>query len=217
MNKIPDKPLYIFRMIHFNNLEYILTNGICSSKHPKADPNYINIGDSSLIKQRDEYPVGINPPGGALGEYIPFYFAGHTPMLLKIKTGYGVKQIPQENIIFICCNVKDIIQDTSIEWCYTDGHAKNNITDYFNDLKDLHHIDWEAVNATYWTNDENDIDRTRKKQAEFLVRYFIPVSYIYCIIVRNESKKEEVQQLLIKLDLDIPIIVDTNNKLYYHD
>lgn len=216
MNKIPPKPLYIYRMIHFDNLEYILTNGICSSKHPKADPNYINIGDSSLIKDREEYPIGINPPGGLLGEYIPFYFAGHSPMLLKIKTGYGVNQIPQENIIFICCNTEDIIRNTN-QWCYTDGHAKNKITEFFNDIKDLHHIDWEAVNATYWKSDIYDMDRARKKQAEFLVKYFIPVSCIHSIIVKNESKKEEVQQLLRKLDLDIPVEVDTNNKLYYND
>lgn len=216
MNKIPLKPLYIYRMIHFKNLEYILTNGICSSKHPNADPNYINIGDSSLIKQRDEYSVGINPPGGTLGEYIPFYFAGQTPMLYRIKKGYSVEKYPQEDIIFICCDTETISEHTN-SWCYTDGHAKSKITEFFNDFAYLNRIDWKAVHARYWKNDESDMDRTRKKQAEFLVKDFIPVNCIHSIIVRNEQKEVEIQQLLKKLDLDIPVEVDTNNKLYYND
>lgn len=213
-NNIPPNPLYIFRMIHFDNLEYILTNGICCSRHPKADPGYINIGDSSLISQRDNYVVRVDPPGGVLGDYIPFYFAGHTPMLLKIITGYGVDKIPQEDIIFICCKVNDIIDYTN-EWCFTDGHAKSAITEYFNDLRFISRVDWNAVKATKWTNDENDFDRTRKKQAEFLVKYFIPVPYISSIIVKNSEKEEEVRSILNRLNINIPIHIDVENNFYY--
>jgi len=78
----------VFRMVHANNVEYILKNGICCRTHPLADPDYINIGDTHLITQRDEYMVPINPPDGNLGDYVPFYFGGHSPMLLNIKTGH---------------------------------------------------------------------------------------------------------------------------------
>ena len=59
------------------------------------------------------------------------------------------------------------------------------------------------------------LDRTRKKQAEFLVKYFIPVSYISSIIVKNSEKEEEVRRLLYRLNLNIPIQIDVNNNLYY--
>lgn len=65
--QVPDN-VKIYRILHIDNIEYLLTNGIFHRNHANSDPNYINIGDSDLIAQRHDYPVGINPPGGVLGE-----------------------------------------------------------------------------------------------------------------------------------------------------
>lgn len=74
-------------------------------------PNYINIGDTKLIKQRQNFKVRIDPPDGNLGDYIPFYFAGHSPMLLNIITGNrGIQQRPQEELVYIVCKICDIIE-----------------------------------------------------------------------------------------------------------
>lgn len=205
----------IFRMVHYNNIEYILRNGICCKNHLSADPNYINIGDTILIEQRNDYPVGINPPGGNLGEYVPFYFWGHSPMLLNIKTGYrGVKQRAQQDIVFICCKIGTIIQQCN-EWCFTEGHAKNRITEFYRDIQDLDRIDWDIVYAQMWYPTEDDKDRFRRKQAEFLVKNFVPVDCIYCLIVKNQKKKDEIDVIVSDLDLSIPVKIDVNNKLYY--
>lgn len=58
------------------------------------------------------------------------------------------------------------------------------------------------------------MDRCRKKQAEFLVKDFLPVSCIGCLGVRNEERKVDVKLILESLNLNIPIYVD-NNRLYY--
>lgn len=97
--KQPDNPL-LYRIIHINNLEYALKHGLYTRCHVNADPNYINIGDSTLITQRQNHPVKIIPPGGTLGDYVPFYFGPLSPMLLNIKTGYrGIIQRSQEDIV----------------------------------------------------------------------------------------------------------------------
>lgn len=204
---------WVFRMIHYQNLEFILKHGIVS-KYKENNPEYIRIGAPDLISLRDEYRVGIDPPGGTLGEFIPFYFAGHSPMLYKIKTGNGVRSYPQEDIIFICCKIGKIIDFTN-EWCFTDGHAKSRITEFYNDLIYLSRIDWDTVNALHWNNTFEDMDRCRKKQAEFLVKDFRPVSCIGCLGVRNEERKVDVKLILESLNLNIPIYVDNNNRLYY--
>ena len=81
-------PVEIYRIVHISNVNYILENGMFSRSHKDMDPNYANIGDSNLIAQRTVHLVGINPPGGNVGDYIPFYFGPLSPMLLNIKTGY---------------------------------------------------------------------------------------------------------------------------------
>jgi len=205
----------IFRMIHYKNVAHILENGICCRSHKNADPEYINIGDTTLISQRQEYSVGINPPGGNLGDFIPFYFGGHSPMLYNIKTGYRmIPQRPQEDIVYICCIIENIVRECS-DWCFTDGHAKNHITEFYNDLCYLNKIDWEVIDSQWWHATENDIDKPRRKQAEFLVKNFIPVSSISAIIVKNKERKDYIDSLVRNTGLSMSINVDTNNKLYY--
>lgn len=73
-------------MVHFDNIKFVLSNGICSKNYMQPSTEYVNIGNDTLIKKRDTYPVDIKP-GGVLGDYVPFYFCGHSPMLLNIKQG----------------------------------------------------------------------------------------------------------------------------------
>lgn len=43
-------PVYLFRIVHWQNIEYILRHGLCSNNHTLKDPQYINIGhtDTSI-------------------------------------------------------------------------------------------------------------------------------------------------------------------------
>jgi hypothetical protein len=188
---------------------------MCCRNHLNADPNYINIGDTDLILQRNTYTVGINPPGGNLGDFIPFYFGGHSPMLLNIKTGYrGITQRPQRDIVFVCCKIEIIVQQCP-HWCFTDGHAKNKMTEFFNDVRSLDKVDWKIISEQIWRATEEDEDKPRRKQAEFLVKDFIPTNCIYCLIVKNQNRKDEIEAIVSNAGLNIPVKIDTNNKLYY--
>lgn len=205
----------VFRIVHVDNVEYLLTHGMFQRHHPQADPNYINIGDSSLIAQRNDYPVGINPPNGHLGEYVPFYFGPLSPMLLNIKTGYrGIVQRPQSEIVYMVCSIDTIVEQCE-EWCFTDGHAKNTITAFYNDLEYLGEVDWDVVSERHWRNTEEDFDRMRRKQAEFLVKNYVPVSCISSIVVFNETGKAFVDGIVTRLGLKIPVLVNPNNQFYY--
>lgn len=206
---------FIFRMIHYSNLEFILKHGLYTKNSRMKDPEYINIGDIQLIEQRQNFHVRIDPPGGDLGDYIPFYFGGHSPMLLNIKTGYrGIQKRPQDELIYIVCRIKDIIAQCPA-WCFTDGHAKNKLTEFYNDIKDLTHVDWEIVSTQFWGNDEANMDRMRRKQAEFLVKDCVPVSCVAGIIVKTADREVYVKTILSRLSIEIPIYVDSKNKYFY--
>ncbi len=205
----------LYRIVHIDNVEYLLTHGMFTRHHAQADPDYINIGDSGLIEQRNDYPVPINPPNGTLGEYIPFYFGILSPMLLNIKTGFrGITQRPQSNIVYIVCRANKIIEHCD-NWCFTDGHAKNAITEFYNDENSLEEVDWNIVSERYWSNTEDDFDRMRRKQAEFLVKEHVPVQCISSIVVLNQQISNLVQAILDRLGLEIPVHVNPNNQFYY--
>lgn len=205
----------LYRIVHIDNMEYLLTHGMFNRDHENADPNYINIGDNDLIAKRHEYPVGINPPGGALGEYVPFYFGQLSPMLLNIKTGYrGIKQMQQKDIVYIVCRVNDIV-DHCNEWCFTDGHAKTRITTFYNDLSYLGEVHWDKVDLRYWHNSEDDFDKMRHKQAEFLVKRHVPTRCIAGIVTYNNEAANRVKAILKGLDMDLPLKINPGGNYYY--
>jgi hypothetical protein len=206
--------IWLFRIVHINNVEYILRHGMVTRGHAQADPEYISIGDTTLISQRNDYSVKIEGYGN-LGDYVPFYFGPLSPMLYNIKTGHrGITRIPQREIVYICCRYKDIATYCG-QWCFTNGHAKSNITDFFNQQEDLDKVDWTMVFERMWRNNEEDYDRMRRKQAEFLVKEHVDVQCIGCIIVFNEEKLIFVQNLVNALHLEIQVRVNPDNKYYY--
>ena len=207
--------IWLFRIVHLDNLEYLLTYGMFHKDHADADKSYINIGDSSLMQQRSEYGVSINPPNGLLGEYVPFYFGPLSPMLFNIKTGYrGITQRSQQDIIYICCNVMSVISNCK-SWCFTDGHAKNAITTFYNNTTDLSNVDITLAYERYWSNNDQDFDRMRKKQAEFLVKYHVPVECVSNIVVYNEPSKQRVEEIVGRLKRNIKVHQNPSNKYYY--
>src|SRR6185436_2649892 len=90
----------IFRATHRLNLPWALANGLHSPSSDLQDPNFVAIGNAEIIDKRRRRKVPI-APGGNLADYIPFYFTPYSPMLYNIKTGYGVQQRPNDDIVIL--------------------------------------------------------------------------------------------------------------------
>lgn len=202
-------------MTHIENLRIILRDGMYAPNVRKY-PEYINIGDETLIEQRREFQVPI-APGGVLADYVPFYFGGHSPMLLNIKTGHrGIRLREQREIVFVCTHI-DIVTQACPEFCFTDGHAKDRLTSYFNNLVDLGKLDWRAVELTYWTSTEEEPDNMRRKQAEFLVKSHVPLSCLSGIIVLDDIAAQAVDTIMKETGTSMPVHIDYKRKYYYND
>ena len=79
----------IFRILHVANVSWILDHGgLPCQNSSERDPNYLNIGNTSLIEKRSRLIVPV-PPGGTLSDYVPFYFTPFSIMMYNIKTGFG--------------------------------------------------------------------------------------------------------------------------------
>ena len=155
------------------------------------------------------------PDAGDLGEYIPFYFGGHSPMLYLIMKGYkGVQQRPQEDIVFLISTYQTVEQ-AGLEFVFTDRNAKLAFANFYNEEQYLDQIQWDVVKSRVWKNDESSLNRQDYKQAEFLVRNYMPVNCLTVLVTKNEAKKRYFEELMLNLSLDIPVYQDKTSKLYY--
>lgn len=212
--KIPEN-IFLYRIVHWQNLGRILLHGIYYREHPMADPEYVNIGHPQLIADRHEHNIMQLPGAGNLGEYVPFYFGPHSPMLLMIRNGTPpIAQQPQEDIVYIITSVK-AIKAANLEYCFTDMHARRALAGFYRDDADFANIDWDVVGSKYWNNIPDYRDRQDRKQAEFLVRHHVPVSCIRWLGVRSAARKEYFEAIIANLGLSIQVYLDTENKLFY--
>jgi len=189
---MPDlKRIYLYRMTHIENIPHVLQNGITHGSSVNANPEFIPIGDGSLITTRSNFMLN---NGIRLGDYVPFYFGSRTPMLYVIQNGFNmVPPTPAENIVYIVCSVQKII-DLELDFIFTDGHAVDGFSSQYTtaDVQNIDSIiDKEAIDAKYW-RDENDLDKKRRKEAEFLVLGDIPNQAILGYITYNENAKMKI-------------------------
>jgi len=182
---------YLFRMTHIENIPHILQHGITHSTSVNANPTFMPIGDGSLIATRNNFLL---ENGRRLGEYIPFYFGVRTPMLYVVQNGFNmVAPTPAQNIVYCVSSVQKII-DLQLDFVFTDGHAVDGFSAQYT-AKDIQNIDtildYNAINAKYWI-DENDLDRKRRKEAEFLVSGDIASNAILGYLVYNQNAKDKL-------------------------
>ncbi|WP_340234307.1 type II toxin-antitoxin system toxin DNA ADP-ribosyl transferase DarT [Emticicia soli] len=175
-------------MTHIYNIEHILTHGITHRNSPNANNKYKSIGDNTLISTRNIHPLD---NGKSIGDYIPFYFGVRTPMLYVIIKGFnGVSPTPSESIVYCVTSIQQIL-DSDIDFIFTDGHAVDSFSSKYSkeQIIDIDNIlDYSAINATHW-KDENDLDKKRRKEAEFLLECDLPSKYILGYICYNEKAK----------------------------
>ena len=73
---------YLYRMTHIDNISHILEHGITHQSSINCNPNYVNIGNRSLIERRNRMDiVTVDGHTYSLKDYIPFYFYARMPML----------------------------------------------------------------------------------------------------------------------------------------
>jgi len=139
-------------------------------------------------------------------------------MLLNIKTGHrGITKRSQSELAYVVSTLEHVVR-ASLEFVFTDGHPKNDRiirSAAFDREEDLDKVDWKAVTLQHWEPIEEDMDRMRRKQAEFLVREHMPVSCIAGIIVSDEICKGQVEALVFSKGLKLPVHADLTHKYFY--
>jgi hypothetical protein len=194
-------------MTHVENLPRIIAEGglVCDADAARRGLCKQSITHADLKQRRATRPVeklffGQVAAGGVLADYVPFYFATRSPMLYAIKGGYVEHYKGRQSDVIYLLSSAESIAASDLVWCFTNGHAVEGVTEFYDDLRDLDKVDWEVIRDWSWQNTLADLDRKRRKQAEFLVHACVPWKFISKIGVLNRGKAELVAKTIAEND-----------------
>ena len=194
----------LYHITNIQNLESILRSGalLCKNQVDKQNLNYRSIAYEEIQERRHQTSVPF-PPFGTLHDYIPFHFAPRSPMLYAIDRGYVDNYNDgQDRIIYIVVKLSEVI-DAELPFVFTDGHPIVAFSDFFNDVNLLsQRIDWNLMEDRYWSDTDDDPDRKRRRQAEFLVFQQAPLSLISGFAVYDRHIKAEVENVAQRYNLN---------------
>jgi hypothetical protein len=190
-------PTPIYRLTHVDNLAGILQRGgMYAPNHaPEDGIGYRAIHHQHIQGRRvmRRIPCG---PGGTIHDYVPFYFGPRPPMLLALRDGYAAGYNEgQGPLIYLVLLVQDVAAE-GLGFVFTDGHGIMVFTAFYDDLSRLDEVDWQMVTARYWADTDEDPDRKRRKQAEFLIDKFCPWALVRIIGVMTAWMQQRVEEIL---------------------
>lgn len=206
-NLNPEKAL-IWRIVHRDNLPWILDNGLHCRKSPLQDPNFVNIGNPELIDKRAHRVVPM-APGGTLSDYVPFYFTPFSVMMKNIHSGWGgIRQRSNAEIVILVSSLRRV-QEQGIHFLFTNGHAYPPDTRFFNDLCDLSVIDWGILQRRDFKRDLDDPKKLERYQAEALIHQHLPVSGLVGAVCYTEKIKSDIEKQILARDLSLQVVART--------
>ena len=196
-------------MTSIENIEAILASGTLMAKSVLDINNtsYQNIAHKTIQDRRQSTSVS-KGKRGTLHDYVPFYFAPRSPMLYAIKKD-RVEGISgnQNDIIYWVSRIQKIV-DSDNPFVFTDGHGTMGFTAFFDDIQFLDQIDWELMSSQYWNDTEDDPDKKRRRQAEFLVYKKCPLDLLLGIVVKNDKVKMKVDSMIESAQLDLKVVIE---------
>jgi hypothetical protein len=202
----PPNSIRLYHITSWRNLPLILSQGglWCPRELQNLQLNPISSAHSHIQARRAMVAVKVDP-GGTLHDYVPWGFAPRSPMLCAIAhQRLEDQQVSQAEMVHLITNLA-LVEQSDLAWAFTDGHAVMAFTKFFNSRDDLPNIDWALMRERFWNNTVDDGDRTRRRQAEFLIHHKAPLSLIQGIGVMDSKTLESVNQVLTGSEIQVPV------------
>jgi len=194
----------IFRIVHRDNVTWILENGMHCRSSLVSAPSYRTIGNPDLIEKRRHRTVPI-PPGGTLSDYVPFYFTPFSPMMLNIKTGHGgVLKVPNEDIVIIVSSLPRLAE-LGVPFVFSDRHAYLRTANFYSALADLGNIAWELLQKRDFKRDPDDPEKIERYQAEALIHEQVPLEAFLGAVCYTESVENALNQTVANRRLNFKV------------
>jgi ssDNA thymidine ADP-ribosyltransferase, DarT len=203
----------IFRIVHRDNIRWILQNGVHCSNSQTKDAAYVTIGNTDIISMRTTRQVPVQP-GGTLSDYVPFYFTPYSPMAYNIKTGFnGIRKRDNAEIVILVTSLPRLMEH-QVPFVYADRHAYMNAARFSSNagnadrtrVGDLTRIDWTILQAKDFQRDNDDPGKMERYQAEALVHKQMPISSLAGIACYNDATVTTITNLGKALNVQIKVL-----------
>lgn len=186
----PEQAL-IWRLVHRDNLPWILDHGLHCANSPVPDPHYVEIGLPDLIEDRRRHQVKISPYG-TLADYVPFYFTPFSPMAYRICTGRGVSMRARSELCFLVSSLPHLVE-SQVRFLITDRHASLATARYFTDLGELSTLNWVDWQTRRFTKDPQNPEPFERYQAEALVHRHLPVAGLLGVVCHDRATHASIE------------------------
>jgi hypothetical protein len=198
----PEKAL-IWRIVHRDNLPWILDNGLHCANSEVQSPQYVNIGNVDLIDKRRSRQVPVAPEG-VLADYVPFYFTPFSVMMQNIHSGWSVQQRTNDEIVILVSSLYRVVE-LGLPFVFTNAHAYPDWTDYYSDLTDLDQIDWSILQRRDFKRDPDDPRKMERYQAEALIHHHLPITGLLGIMCHTDAMKVRIEADVAARGLTLPV------------
>jgi ssDNA thymidine ADP-ribosyltransferase, DarT len=195
----PPEPIRIYHITHVKNLPSIMKDdGLLSDAEmiTRGGPQ-LAIGMSEIKQNRMRFPVKCHD-GDTVGEYVPFYFCARSIMLYLLHKAnhpgltYRGGRDPIVHLEVDLVRAVDWATRFDTRWAFSLANAGAAYAPFRKDLAQLVEVAWGAVEAT----DFRDVTIKEGKQAEFLVKRFVPWGLVERIGVSSTNVQSEVVGML---------------------
>ncbi len=212
--KLKDQTIGAFRVIHESNLAVYLARGALHAPNftPSDMLGWNATHDPEVQRRRSTTRVPLGP-GGVMLDYVPFHLGPRNLFLFNLVTGrvpgYDGGQGP---LLTLVVSVQEVVAAGHRSVFY-DGHALSAVSTCFDDPAALVAFDWDAIDGTRFGND--DPDRKRRKQAEFMVHQELPWALVRGIGVCDDAALERVRGILSQFPSDVQKPVSVRADWYF--
>lgn len=189
----------LYHITHVDNLVSIVADGglFSDAELMRRGGPVASIGMGSIKQRRLALPVKCHP-GDLVGGYVPFYFCPRSIMLFLIHCAnhpeltYKGGQGP---ILHLELDMQEVITWAIAQprrWAFSLSNAGAAYTEFRSRVDQLDQLDWVAIAA----RDFRDPRTKEGKQAEFLVRDFVPWSLVRRIGARSTAVQRRAMQAM---------------------
>ncbi len=196
----------LFHFTHVDNLNAMLRAGaLLSDTHVVADGLLATEAGDPTIKERRRKKLVTCAPGGVVADFVPFYFAARSPMMLLLESGWVATFTgDHRDLVYLVSDVEHIVE-ARLPFVISDRNAAVGLVEFSNDVRVLgdlatgtpqsEFVDWPLMNEKLWRDTPEHPDRKERRMAEFLVYDRVPLDLLLEVAVHSDAQKPRIEQL----------------------